>query len=156
MRKIGLLIIAFAILFFIQGCSVKTNHFPQELREVDLEHEFAIIKEDENMYIGRIMFQNSTSYKFIETGVYVQIQVNEISNGDYRSKQTPILLQTKRIDENPSNYAYVVEIPKKVFDVYADDTNQHNIFVLIKGFFIKNDKIILKLEHSYEYRLDTK
>ena len=137
---------------FITGCNYQIKSIPEKLRGVELNEKFSIISEDEEKYIGKIQFQNSTSYDFIPTRVYAQLQIRYLNNGTDTIEPNPIQFQSKPISLNNKKYEYEVEIPKKAFDVY-ERTDKENVAILIEGIFTENGRIILELSRGTEGRL---
>lgn len=111
-----------------------------------------IISEDEEKYIGRIEFQNSTNYNLIPTGVYAQLQIRYLDNGTDKIEENPILFQSKQISFTNQKYVYEVEVPKKAFNVY-ERTDKENVVIRIEGIFTKNERVVLQLSRWYSGNL---
>ena len=152
MRKIVSIILIITLLVSITGCNYQTKSIPEELRKVELNEKFSVISEDEKKYIGKIQFQNNTSYDFIPTGVHAQLEIRYLDNGTDTAKPNPIKFQTKQISYDSNKYEYEVEIPKKAFDVY-ERTGKDYVVITIEGFFTKNGRIVLQLSRGLEGRL---
>src|SRR5665648_778950 len=120
MKKLLSLVFIVFILMFVSGCNSQTKTIPEELKGVRLNQQFSITSEDDEKYIGKIQFQNSTNYDFLPTAVSVRYQIRYVENGVDTIKSNPIQLQTETIIEQTTKkeFTYKVEIPKKLFDVY--------------------------------------
>lgn len=154
MKKALSLIFMIFILIFVSGCNSQTKSIPEELKGVKFKQQFSITSEDDEKYIGKIQFQNSTSYDFLPIAVSVEYQIRYVENGVDTTKPNPIQLQAEQITEHTSKkeFIYKVEIPKKLFDVY-ERTDKENIVVNIEGIFSKNDRIVLGTSERSEGRL---
>src|SRR5665648_1024520 len=120
--KKALTLISMIIIIFVSGCNSQTKSIPEELKGVRLNQQFSITSEDNEKYIGKIQFQNTTTYDFLPIAVSVRYQIRYLENGVDTMKPNPIQLQTERIFEQTTKkeFTYKVEIPKKLFDVYED------------------------------------
>lgn len=154
MKKALSLIFMIFILIFVSGCNSQTKSIPEELKGVKFKQQFSITWEDDEKYIAKIQFQNSTSYDFLPIAVSVEYKIRYVENGVETTKPNPIQLKAEQITESTSKkeFIYKVEIPKKLFDVY-ERTDKENIGVNIKGIFYKNDRIVLGTSEWSEGRL---
>src|SRR5665648_898888 len=154
MKKLLSLVFIVFILIFVSGCNSQTKSIPEELKGVRLNQQFSITSEDNEKYIGKIQFQNTTTYDFLPIAVSVRYQIRYLENGVDTMKPNPIQLQTERIFEQTTKkeFTYKVEIPKKLFDVY-EDTDKENVEVTIEGIFSKNDRIVLEVSEGGQGRL---
>ncbi|MCO1604306.1 hypothetical protein [Desulfosporosinus nitroreducens] len=154
MKKALSLVFMIFILLFVSGCNSQTKSIPEELKGVKFKQQFSITSEDDEKYIAKIQFQNSTSYDFLPIAVSVEYQIRYVENGVDTIKPNPIQLQAEQITEHTSKkeFIYKVEIPKKLFDVY-ERTDKENIVVNIEGIFSKNDRIVLGTSVRSEGRL---
>ncbi|HZK53267.1 MAG TPA: hypothetical protein VFC84_03565 [Desulfosporosinus sp.] len=152
--KKALTLISMIIIIFVSGCNSQTKSIPEELKGVRLNQQFSITSEDNEKYIGKIQFQNTTTYDFLPIAVSVRYQIRYLENGVDTMKPNPIQLQTERIFEQTTKkeFTYKVEIPKKLFDVY-EDTDKENVEVTIEGIFSKNDRIVLEVSEGGQGRL---
>ncbi len=155
MKKVVILISIMIVLVFISGCNPQAKSRPEELEKGDkLNPQFSVTSEDDQKYIGKIQFQNSTSYEFLPIAVSVQFQIRYLEKGVDTVELNPIQLKAELLTEQTSNkeFKYKVVIPKKLFDVY-ERTDKENIVVNIKGIFVKGDRIVLETSHSSDGRL---
>lgn len=153
LKKVLTIIVVIITVLIISGCNYNAKKISKELRELKLNQEFSIIAEDEEKYIGRIRYENNTNYEFMPINVFVQLQIRYMDKGVDTSKPNPIHLRANEINIANPKFEYEVEIPKKLFDVF-ERTDKENVSVYIDGFFIENERIVLKRTQGDNVRIN--